>query len=135
MDPLLASVALLAVACLGTILWVCYWLRRRLRLKVAYVRAAAIHRFPQRLRLRQLEPFAWRKASRGPQRVASFKTLGFEELGGFSVDELPGARLFVLQHPASRVLGLVNEHEQLGTWSDALVFVNGETQPILTSSI
>src|SRR4051794_38404487 len=135
MDPLLASLALLPVACLGLLLWVGFWLRARWRRKVAYYRAAAIHKFPQRLRLKQLEPFAWRKLSRGPQRADAFKALGFEELGGFSVDELPRARLFVLQHPDSGLLGIVNEHEQLGTWSDVLRFVPGETQPILASSI
>jgi len=135
MDPLLASLAVLAIACLAGMLGTFFWLRSRWRAEFAYHRAAAIHKFPQRLRLKQLEPFAWRKLSRGPQRVDSFGTLGFEELGGFGVDELPGARLFVMQHPGSGLLGLVNEHEQLGTWSDVLMFVRGESQPILASSI
>ena len=135
MDSLLASLAVLVVTCLACMTGAFFWLRARLREKTAYHGAASIHRFPQRLRLKQLEPFAWRKLSRGPQRVESFQALGFEPLGGFSVDELPGARLFVLQHPASGLLGLVNEHEQLGTWSDVLMFVRGENQPILASGI
>jgi hypothetical protein len=135
MDPLLASLAVLAVACLAGIAGLFFRLRARLRAEGAYHRAAAIHKFPQRLNLQQLEPFAWRKLSRGPQRAESFRALGFVDLGGFSVDELPGARLFVLQHPSSGLLGLVNEHEQLGTWSDVLTFPHGETQPILASSI
>jgi hypothetical protein len=135
MDPLLASLAVLAAACLAGIIGTFFWLRERLRGTLAYHRAAAIHKFPQRLTLKQLDPFSWRKLSRGPQRVDSFKALGFEPLGGFGVDEIPGARLFVLQHPASGSLGLVNEHQQLGTWSDVLMFVPGESQPILASSI
>src|SRR3954469_12089551 len=132
---MLESLALLAVGCLGALTIIFFKLRGRLRKQFAYHQAAAIHKFPQRLGLKRLERFAWRKLSRGPQRVESFKALGFEELGGFSVDELPGARLFVLQHPTSGRLGLVNEHEQLGTWSDVLLFIAGETQPILASSI
>jgi len=135
MDPFLASVAVLALACLAGLIGIFFWLRARLREQISYYRASAIHKFPQRLCLKRLDPFAWRKLSRGPQRVDSFRALGFESLGGFSVDEIPGARLFVLQHPGSGLLGLVNEHEQLGTWSDVLLFISGESQPILASSI
>jgi hypothetical protein len=135
MEPLLDSMFVVALAGLASVVGSFFLLRARLRGTMAYHRAAAIHRFPQRLRLRRLEPFGWRKQSRGPQRVEAFRALGFAELGGFSVDELLGARLFVLQHSGTGLLGLVNEHEQLGTWSDVLLFSRGETQPILASGI
>src|SRR6476646_10041142 len=98
MDSLLTSLGVLVIVGLGAALGGFFWLRARCQEKAAYHRAAAIHKFPQRLNLRQLDPFTWRKLSRGPQRVDSFKAAGFAELGGFSIDELPGARLFALQH-------------------------------------
>ena len=135
MDPLLDTLGLLVLAVVGSVLGSFFLLRARVRGEFAYHRAAGIHRFPQRLSLRRMEPFAWRKQSRGPARVEAFHALGFEALAGFTVDEIRGARLFSLQHPATGLMGLVNEHEQLGTWSDVLVFQRGERQPILASSI
>jgi hypothetical protein len=132
---LLESLGALVVAVVGSVVGSFFFLRARVRGQLAYHRAAGVHRFPQRLSLKRMEPFAWRKLSRGPQRVEAFHSLGFEDLAGFTVDEIPGARLFALQHPATGLLGLVNEHEQLGTWSDVLLFQHGERQPILASSI
>lgn len=135
MDPLLESLGVLVVAGVGSVLGSFFYLRARVCREFAYHRAAGIHKFPQRLSLKRMEPFVWRKVSRGPQRVEAFRALGFEDLAGFTVDEIPGARLFALQHPATGLLGLANEHEQLGTWSDVLLFQRGECQPILASSI
>ncbi|MDB6058443.1 MAG: hypothetical protein JWO95_2287 [Verrucomicrobiales bacterium] len=135
MDFLLTFFAVLALLCLAAIVVGFFWLRARIIKTTAYHQAAAIHKFPQRLTLKQLEPFAWRKLSRGSQRVESFQALGFEPLGGFTIDEIPNARMFALQHPRTGLLGLVNEYESLGTWSDALIFARGESQPILASSI
>ncbi len=128
----LGALALLCVAGLFALFW---FIRQRVKRQYAYHRAAGIHRFPQRIRLRGLEPFTWAKPERAGQRVEAFHKLGFRDLGGYTVDELPGARLFALQHPANGLVGLVDEHPQLGTWSDVLRFTNGEPRPLLASSI
>ena len=135
MSPLLASVLIIAIVCVASVILGFLWVRAKLRAKLAYHRAAGIHKFPQRLTVTSLQPFTWRKLNRASKRVDAFRELGFMDLGGFSVDELPKLRLFALQHPVSGLIGIVNEHEKLGTWSDVMMFLPEERQPILASGI
>jgi hypothetical protein len=135
MGPVLATIVVLVTIFVAAIVGTFFWLREFLRAKIAYHWAAGIHRFPQRLTFRPLEPFIWRKPTRGQQRVDLFRALGFEELGGFAVDEIPAVRCFAVQHPVTRLIGVVNEHEQLGTWADVMLFQPGQRQPILASGI
>jgi hypothetical protein len=100
-----------------------------------YHLAAAINRFPGRLRLKPHEPVAWQKPERASHRVLEFQAAGFAPLGGFLVDELPNARLFALRHPENGLVGIVNETPDLGTWSDVLLFPADGTPPVLASSM
>jgi hypothetical protein len=100
-----------------------------------YHLAASLNKFPGRLRLKQQESVSWQKKERAQARIAEFEAAGFTSLGGFAIDELPNARLLVLQNPATGMLGVVNETAELGTWSDVLLFSAGEIQPVLASSI
>ena len=100
-----------------------------------YRLAASINRFPSRIRLLHQVAFRWKKPDRATQRVIQFREAGFEDIGGFHVDELSCSRIFVLQHPISGLVGMVFESEELGTWSDVLCFIQNESQPVLSSSI
>src|SRR5689334_2663634 len=134
-DGFLQAFGLLALLLGGAVLWVIWQWKTRLKRWVHYGLAASINRFPGRIRLRPLGEFRWLKGDRAAQRVRVWHDLGFEDLGGFAIDELPDARLFALRHPTTHVLAIVHEQDELGTWSDALVFKPGEAQPILASSI
>jgi hypothetical protein len=100
-----------------------------------YHLAASLNRFPGRLRLKKQESVVWQKVGRAQARIAEFQAAGFEALGGFSIDELPNARLFVLRHPETGMIGVVNETVELGTWSDVLWPPADGTQPALATGI
>lgn len=100
-----------------------------------YHLAASLNRFPGRLRLRKLETVPRQKKERTQARIAEFEASGFVALGGFAIDELANARLLVLQQPVTRMLAVVNETPELGTWSNVFVFLANEIQPVLASNI
>jgi hypothetical protein len=134
MECLLQVLGVLALLGLGTVLGLFSFFRHRIRRWHFYGLAASIHKFPGRLSLRRLEPFQWQKPERAAQRVAAFRDLGFVEGGGFALEEIADARLFVLIHPINNLVAVVHEQEELGTWSDVLLFPM-DAPPILASSI
>src|SRR5829696_1235680 len=124
---ILVTLALLVLAAGG---WLFWFYKRKMKRWFALSIAESLHAFPGRVTLRRLEPFTWHKGDRGPQRVAALRELGFAEVAGYTVDELPCARIFVLRHPDSGMVGLVHESKELGTWSDVAFFRRGQTQPV-----
>ena len=135
MNCLFEILATLAVLILGAAGWLFWFYKCKLRRWYALSLAESLHAFPGRVTLRRLEPFTWDKPDRGPQRVAALRELGFAEVAGYTLDELPCARIFMLRHPASGLVGLVHENKELGTWSDVAFFRQGHIQPVLASSI
>lgn len=129
----LVSLGALAIILVGLVIAWFYFFR--IKRWYLYGLAADLNKFPGRLSVRLMSPFAWRKPVRSDQRVAAWKALGFVELGGFTVEEIPNARLFALQHPETGAIGIVHERDEPGTWSDALFFLPGEGNSILASSI
>lgn len=134
-DGIFQAIGLLVLAMLAAGLWAFWHFRRRLNHWRYYGVAASINRFPGRVFLRPLEDFRWLKGDRAVQRVKAFQEAGFEDLAGFAVDELPGARLFVLRQSRTGMVGVVHEQDELGTWSDVMLFKPGEAQPIVASSL
>lgn len=135
MDCLLEILGTLGALLIAAIVWVIWFYKRRISQGYLYELAASINRFPGRVTLRKLEPFQWSKADRGARRVEAFHAAGFQDLAGYSLEELPCARVFVLWHPEKQLVGMVHESQELGTWSDVARFRKGQAQPVLASSI
>jgi hypothetical protein len=135
MDCLLEILGTLGALLIAAIVWVIWFYKRRINHGYLYGLAASINSFPGRVTLRKLEPFHWSKADRGAKRVQTFHDAGFQDISGYSLEELPCARVFVLWHPEKQLVGMVHENQELGTWSDVALFRKGQTQPVLASSI
>lgn len=135
MDCLLEIAGTLGVLLLAAVGWVIWFYKRRISQSYLYSVAASINNFPGRVTLKRLEPFRWSKSDRGAQRVQAFQAAGFQDIAGFTLDELPCARVFVLWHPEKQLLGMVHENGDLGTWSDVALFRQGQIQPVLASSV
>jgi hypothetical protein len=135
MNVLLSIFGFLSALILAGILGVVWLYWTRIKRSYLYGLAASINRFPNRIRLLPQTTFNWKKPGRAEQRVAEFRATGFADLGGYLVEELSNARVFALQHPGSGLIGMVFESDELGTWSDALLFMPDLCQPILASSL
>jgi hypothetical protein len=134
-DGFLQALGLMALLLAGAAGWLFWHFKRRIKRWHHYGLAASLNRFPGRIRLRSLPEFRWLKGGRAAQRTDAFRAAGFVDLAGFAIDELPDARLFVLHHPEHRWIAVVHEQDELGTWSDLLLFKNDEDIPTLISSI
>lgn len=135
MDCLFEILATMAILLLAGGGWLFWFYKRKIKRWYALSVAESLHAFPGRITMRRLEPFVWHKGDRGPQRVTAFREIGFEPLAGYSVHELPCTRIFLLTQAATGLIGMVNESQELGTWSDVAFFRKGQTQPVLASSI
>src|SRR5687767_6887638 len=116
MDCLLEIFGTLCGLLIGGVAWLIWFYKRRIKQSYLYELAASINKFPGRVTLRKMEPFQWGKADRGAKRVQAFRDSGFHDLAGYSLEELPGARVFVLWHPEKALVGMVHENQELGTW-------------------
>jgi hypothetical protein len=114
--------------------WAYLHVRGKMRSSFAYTQATSIFRAPGRISLKQLTPFKWNKAERAEQRVRAFQVMGFEPLGGFRLAGEASARLLVMQHPGSGQIGMVQERDSAGTWSDVAFFQAGSSHPIYASN-
>jgi hypothetical protein len=112
-----------------------FCVRRKMRRNFARMEATTIFRAPGRINLKRLEPFKWDKVERAEQRIAAFRALGFAEVCGFTLGGMPTSRLFLLQHPVTGQIGIVQERDSVGTWSDAAFFDGDTSQPIYVSSV
>lgn len=128
---LLAAIGLLA----AFLTWAFFTMRERMRLNAARTKAMTLYHGPGRISLRRLDPFRWLKAERAEQRMAAFRALGFEDVCGFALAGDATARLFILRHPRSGQLGIVQESGRLGTWSDVAWFRADTCQPIFASNV
>ena len=135
MNGLLAifgTLSILILAIIGALFWL---YRTRVNRWYLYGLAASVNKFPSRIRLIPQPSFQWKKPDRAAQRVVEFHQAGFEDLGGFLVEELSCSRAFVLQHPGNGLFGMVVESQELGTWSDVMCFTQNQSQPVLASSL
>lgn len=115
--------------------WAGLSLRRKIHLNSARMHAMAIYHAPGRISLKRLEPFKWNKAARAEPRVAAFRALGFVDAGGFTSGGETPARMFLLRHPGTGHLGIVQERDPAGTWSDVACFQADTSHPIYASSV
>jgi hypothetical protein len=114
--------------------WAFFHVRGKMRSSFAYSQATSIFRAPGRISLKYLTPFKWNKAERAEQRVLAFRTLGFEPIGGYRFGGEALARVFLMQHPGSGQIGIVQERDSAGTWSDVAFFQTGSSHPIYASN-
>jgi len=115
--------------------WAFVRARRKIRDGMARMQAVTIFRAPARISLKRTEPFKWNKGQRAEQRVAAFRALGLVDVCGFTVSREATSRMFLLRHPVTGLLGIVQERDPAGTWSDVAFFQSGSSQPIYASNV
>lgn len=120
---------------LAFLVWAIVRTRRKIRGGMARMQAMTLYRAPARISLKRAEPFKWTKGQRAGQRVEAFRALGFADVCGFSLSRDVAARIFLLRHPVTGLLGIVQERDPAGTWSDVAFFQSESSQPIYASSV
>jgi hypothetical protein len=122
MDTLLQlvlAVAMVIALVAGGAVWL--W-RRKIKRLYGWSLAASILPAPARLQVATAGSNRSRKEGRVAQRQAALREMGFTDLGALDVTNVPGLRLFVLHHPPTGMVSMVEERDCTGTWSDVMRF-------------
>ena len=120
---------------LAFLAWAIVRARRKIRDGMVRMQAMTLYHAPTRISLKRVEPFKWNKGPRAEQRVAAFRVLGFADVCGFTLSHEASARTFLLRHPVTGLLGIVQERDPAGTWSDVAFFQSEGGQPIYASNV
>jgi hypothetical protein len=128
---LMLAVALVIALLAGGAVWL--W-RCKIKRLYGWSLAASILPAPARLQLIPSSSDRSRKEERVAQRQAALRELGFADLGVLDVTNVPGLRLFVLHHPPTGMVAMVEERDCTGTWSDVMQFDPAGEEVILASN-
>jgi hypothetical protein len=80
--------------------------------------ASALAKQPDRITLQRASATAWKNGDAPRQVASTLKERGFEDVGVYSVPELPGILVQLLAHSGEGVYAAVYEHPQAGSWLD-----------------
>jgi len=112
---LLGVVLLVGLAKFGV-----WYLKRRLKAWAGSLALQAMSvQVPSRITLRAQGPLAqWKDVTRASREISDLKTLGFEEIDSYTIEQMPGFHMAALLHREHQIWGVVNEHPQAGIWTD-----------------
>lgn len=125
------AVALVIALLAAGVVW--FW-RCKIKRLYGWGLAAAILPAPARLHLTPSSSDRSRKEERVVQRQAALREMGFTDLGVLDATNVPGLRLFVLHHPPTGMVAMVEERDCTGTWSDVMRFDAAGEDVILASN-
>lgn len=115
---ILGFVCLLFLLLMALVLFLISRLRRGLRQLSQMADEAQQNTTPARLHLIPTPSPAWRDPEGVAGRADPLGDLGFQEVGTFTTQELPGLFLRAFAHPAECAYAVVYEHPQAGVWLD-----------------
>jgi len=97
--------------------------------------ASALARQPDRITLQRASATAWKNGDARRQAASALEARGFEDVGIYSIPELPGILVQLLAHGGDGVYAAVYEHPQAGSWFDLVTkFQDGTSLTYSTSA-
>lgn len=112
----LLYIAVLAVA------WVLIKIAPRLlvrqvgRVALTAIGKDALAKAPEQIRLSHVTVPQWQDAATIDRQASSLVRVGFNDLGTYSVDKMPGALVRILFQPQTHVAAHLTEHPKVGNW-------------------
>ena len=76
----------------------------------------ALAKVPEQIRLSRVNTPQWKDAGAIQQQVGALARAGFNELGTYSVDKMPGVLVRILFQPETHVAAHLTEHPKVGGW-------------------
>ncbi len=122
MDLFLKIMGVLFLALIGFVVVVVLAIRARFRqmTKALSQLAMSLAQPVGHVSLRPIEEPGWNDASALERLSRSLAGLGFQEVGSFEVEGLPGVAIRAWVHPGESVYAVVYEHRVSGVWLDFL---------------
>lgn len=93
-------------------------LRKAGRAALSEVGKRALTRVPGRVSLLKTEFPAWTNQAAVERQAAPLRREGFEDLGAYSVNTLPGVLIRMMAHPQTNVAAHIYDHAKSGSWTE-----------------
>ena len=94
---------------------------------------SAMAKVPDQIQLSPVEKPQWKDESAIQQQAAPLVRAGFNDLGTYSVDKMPGVLIRILFQPQTYVAAHITEHPKAGNWIEfATRYVDGGSDFLTT---
>jgi len=95
----------------------------------------ALAKAPQQIQLSRVNSPSWKDANAIQQQAFALVRSGFNEIGTYSVDKMPGVLVRFLFQPETFVAAHITEHPKVGNWLElATRYTDGSSDFIVTLS-
>lgn len=92
------------------------------------LKQAGLTATPSTIHLERAASPVWQDAAKVAANVDAFRAAGFQDVGIFTIPEMPGVQLQGFCNPGEGFYGVVYEHPQAGVWCDVVIkYESGES--------
>ncbi len=107
--------------------------RRAGREALSEVGRRALARVPEQIQLSRLDSPHWKNQLAVEQQAAPLLRCGFQDLGAYSIDKMPGVLIRMLFHPQTYVAAHIYDHPRVGSWTEfATRYTDGSSHTLTT---
>jgi hypothetical protein len=93
----------------------------------------ALEKVPEQVKLARMSAPQWKNEAAMQQQAAPLVRAGFQDLGTYSVDKMPGVLVRMLFQPQTYVAAHIHEHPKAGNWIEfATRYADGSSDFLTT---
>jgi thymidylate synthase ThyX len=92
--------------------------RQVARVALSAVGEHAMAKVPEQIQLARVDSPQWKNEAAMQQQSAALVRAGFNDLGAYSVDKMPGVLMRILFQPQTYVSAQICEHPKAGGWTE-----------------
>jgi hypothetical protein len=109
------------------------FLRTALRGALSDIGRKALEKQPDTIHLEPLGDPQWKDAAAMEAMAQPLRSKGFTDCGVFTVDKMPGVKLWILFQEQTWVAAHLHEHPKVGVWPELVTrYMNGASHSITT---
>lgn len=94
---------------------------------------AALAKVPDQVRLERVNAPQWKDAVSIQHQAAALVRAGFNDIGTYSVDKMPGTLMRILFQPQTYVAAHITEHPKAGNWIELATRYNDGSSDFMTT--
>ena len=103
------------------------------RLILGAIGKDALSNVPEQIQLSAVNAMQWKDATRIQQQLSPLVRVGFNDLGTYSVDKMPGVLVRILFQPQTYVAAHITEHPKAGNWIELVTrYIDGGSDFLTT---
>jgi hypothetical protein len=110
-----------------------FMMKKEGRQALAEVGKRALTKLPEYIRLSRVESPAWKNEALVQQEAGPLLRCGFQDVGVYSVDRMPGVLIWTLCEPQACVAAHIYDHPRAGSWIEMVTrYSDGSSHAVTT---